>query len=118
MKILCTVAAMLFVTTSCAAATLRLTATAPTQDNAGSCLVPNLVPMGVNPALWMHFSWTGPQAGEDSVLVSPGAPVVYTRAGLLAGSYTVRAYAKDAGGAGCDTTITLLLKNPPWKPRF
>ena len=64
--------------TSCGA-TLRLSATAPTQDNDGTCTVPVLSnsPAGAQRAL--HFSWSGPVSGEDSVATTAGSPVTYTR---------------------------------------
>lgn len=98
---------------SCAA-TLRIRCTAPAQDNGAlSCTaIPILIPVG---AVWrvVHFAWSGPAAGEDSVTTTGGLTVNYARSGLPAGTYTVRAWASDSGGVGCDTTITRTLKGPP-----
>jgi hypothetical protein len=91
-------------------------ATAPLLDNdSASCttLVPVAVPVGA-PRV-MHFAWSGPASGEDSVVTTAGTLIVMNR-GVPAGTYVVRAWASDAGGPGCDTTTTIVAKAPPWKP--
>lgn len=102
--------------TSCGA-TLRLSATAPTQDNDGTCTVPALSnsPAGAQRAL--HFSWSGPVSGEDSVATTAGSPVTYTRT-VPPGVYTVRGWASGPGGVGCDTVIVVTVTAPPWRVAF
>lgn len=94
------------------AATLRLQATAPATLNAGSCSVPMLSPAPSSWAMYLHFAWSGPSAGEDSVSCLPGEPVTFTRA-VIAGTYTVRAWPSNIYGAGCDTTISRTIGDPP-----
>jgi hypothetical protein len=110
---LCTLLALLLLT-SCGA-TLRLSGTAPTQDNDGSCPVPVLVP-NVSASVWVHVAWVGASSGEDSMSVARSAPFIFTRS-VQPGSYTIRAWASDAGGASCDTLIYLVLKSPPHRPQ-
>jgi hypothetical protein len=110
---LCTLLALLLLT-SCGA-TLRLSGTAPTQDNDGSCAARVLLP-NVSPSVWIHAAWTGPQAGGDSVFVAIGAPFSIVRQ-VPAGTYTVRLWASDVAGASCDTTVTRILKGPPDRPQ-
>lgn len=100
--------------TSCGA-TLRVKATAPTNDNDGSCAAPVLYAAPAAAPRVLHFAWTGPVSGEDSVTTTAGTLVTYTR-GVPPGTYTVRAWASDAGGPGCDTTTVVVVKAPPAKP--
>jgi hypothetical protein len=116
-KILWFVIAAMVLLTSCGA-TMRVRGTAPSMDNDGTCAVPLLYPMpAVNPALKIHFAWTGPVSGEDSLAVTPGAPFTFQRSSAP-GTYSVRVWATDAGGVGCDTTITTVVKGKPDKPRM
>jgi len=102
---------------SSCAATLRLSGTAPTQDNISqSCSAPILTARGSAPVA-VHFAWSGPVTGEDSLLTVTGALITFTR-NLPAGSYLVRCWASDSGGVGCDTTLAVNLKGPPWKVRL
>ncbi len=105
---------LLVALTSCSA-TLRVKATAPTNDNDGSCAAPVLYAVPAGTARVMHFAWTGPASGEDSVATTAGTLVTYSR-GVPPGTYTVRTWASDAGGAGCDTTATVVVKAPPARP--
>ena len=98
-------------------ATLKLSATAPTQYNDGTCTLPLLIPTAASNPVRVHFAWIGPSSGEDSVSTTAGSPVSIQKQ-VPAGTYTVRAWATDAGGIGCDTTITVVLKAPPDKPRL
>lgn len=98
--------------TSCAA-TLRVNGTAPAQDNDGTCSAPSLIPRSGD--LVVHFLWTGPSAGHDSITVASGSAFQYLRPGLPEGVYTVRVWASDPGGPGCDTTVTRAISSPPWK---
>jgi hypothetical protein len=95
-------------------ASLRLQATAPAQLNGGTCALPQL---SVSPAwpMMLHFAWNGPAAGEDSVACSPGQLITWSR-GVPAGSYTIRGWASNAYGSGCDTTINKVAGDPPGKP--
>jgi hypothetical protein len=110
---LCTLLALLMLT-SCGA-TLRLSGTAPTQDNNGSCSARVLLP-NVSPSVWIHAAWTGPSSGDDSVFVAIGTPFVIAKQ-VPAGTYMVRLWASDVAGAGCDTTVTRVLKGPPDRPQ-
>lgn len=99
---------------SSCAATLSVKATAPLQDNLGTCTAPILGPRSGVTVL--HFAWTGPVSGEDSVATIAGTQVTFTKNGIPAGVYDIRAWASDAGGPGCDTTITKRFGGPPHKP--
>ncbi len=111
-------ALVLVLEASCAhTATLTVRGTAPTQDNAGTCSAPSLSAMGANPALKVFASWTGPVSGLDSLTVAPGQSFSFSRT-VPPGTYAVRAWAADAGGAGCDTSLTVTVKNAPWRPQL
>lgn len=99
---------------SCAA-TLTVRATAPIYDNLGTCSSPLLGPRtGVTV---MHFEWSGPVSGEDSVTTTAGTQIQFNKNGIPAGLYTIRAWASDAAGPSlCDTTITKRFGGPPHKP--
>jgi len=99
--------------TSCSA-TLRVGGTAPALDNAGTCASPVLATMPAGNLVTIHVQITGPAAREDSVRVVAGSPFLFAWS-VPAGTYTVRAWPSDAGGAGCDTTTTATAKNPPWR---
>jgi hypothetical protein len=97
------------------AATFVVRATAPINDNVGTCAAPLLGPRsGVTV---MHFEWTGPISGEDSVSTTAGTQVTFQKNGFPAGLYSIRAWASDLGGAGCDTTISKRFGGPPGKPQ-
>ena len=98
-------------------ATLRLRATAPTADNDGSCGAPALFAAPAGAPRVVHFQWSGPAAGEDSVSTTAGTLVSIVRT-VPPGTYTVRGWASDAGGAGCDTTLTVTVKAAPWRVAF
>jgi hypothetical protein len=100
------------------AATLKLQATAPGQDNAGTCGAPLLL-AAQGTVRTVHFAWSGPEAGEDSVVTSVNLTVILMKM-VQAGSYTVRGWATkpSIATAGCDTTITVVAQAPPWKVRF
>lgn len=98
-------------------ATLRLSATAPAQDNDGTCSTPALSSSPAGAARVVHFSWSGPAAGEDSILTTAGTPVTYS-ATVPPGVYTIRGWATGPGGVGCDTTIVRTVTAPPWRVRF
>ena len=102
--------------TSCSA-TLRLSATAPTMDNEGTCAAPELysAPNGLRRAV--HFSWTGPVSGEDSVITTPGGLATISRP-VPPGVYFVHGWASGAGGVGCDTALTVTVAAPPWRVAF
>lgn len=98
-------------------ATLAVRGTAPASDNSGTCTTPTLTGATPGATVTVHVSAIGPAAREDSLLVPAGSPFSFTWQ-VPAGAYTVRAWASDAGGIGCDTTITVAVKNPPWKVRL
>lgn len=96
-------------------ALLVVRGTAPPNDNSGSCTAPILAPrIGTTV---MHFAWSGPVAGEDSVSTSAGTLITFTR-NVPAGTYLIRAWASDGGGAGCDTSIVRHFGGPPWKTKL
>ena len=113
-RLLCLCSLSLVALGSCAA-TLTVRATAPLSDNLGTCSAPLLGPR--TGATVIHFEWQGPVSGVDSVLTTAGTQVTFTRNGIPAGTYTIRSWASDAGGAGCDTVITKRFGGPPWKPQ-
>lgn len=103
---------------SCAhGATLTISGTAPAHDNAGTCALPSLTPSPAGSLVTVFVQVTGPAVWSDSLVVAAGSPFTFTRT-VPAGTYTVRAWASDAGGAGCDTTITRTVKNPPGRVRL
>jgi len=114
MKRIAALLALLSVLLTSCAATLIVRGTAPVQDNSGTCIAPILGPR--SGATMMHFAWTGPAVGEDSISTVAGTQVTLTRNGVPAGIYTIRAWASDSGGAGCDTSIVLRFGGPPKKP--
>lgn len=97
---------------------VTVSGTAPSTDNSGTCVGPVLVPMTLpNPALKMHGRWwlaggDSINAVGDSVAVAPGAGfnLVFNAA---PGLWRIRAWAADAGGVGCDTTVTKRVVKPP-----
>lgn len=97
-----------------AAATLTVRGTAPVNDNLGTCSAPQLGTR--SGATVMHFEWSGAVNGEDSVSTAAGVQVTFSRNGIPAGTYNIRGWASDGGGAGCDTTIVRRFGGPPWKP--
>jgi len=99
------------------AATLSVRGTAPDQDNGGTCATPQLSPMLPANQLKIQLDITGPTAVRDSLTVTAGQLWSWAR-NVPAGTYLVRAWAVDAGGVGCDTTITIVTKNQPWKVRL
>lgn len=99
---------------SSCSAKLTMTASAPVADNDGTCTVPVLIAVSSGSPRMMHFSWTGPTNGEDSVSTVSGSVVSVTRT-VAPGVYTIREWASDAGGSGCDTIFTRTVKGPPWK---
>lgn len=112
---LCAAALMLF-SGPALSATLRLTATAPVYDDDGTCAEPVLLSVPAGTQRVMHFAWSGPSAGEDSVVVAAGERVSFSRQ-VPAGVYSVRAWASDVGGVGCDTTIVVDVRARPDKIR-
>ena len=112
------VALMLLPATAQAATQFTLDGTYPTSDNAGTCAAPLLVP---NPSslIKMHFRWSGTAAGEDSIAGTKGFTFTFTRQ-VPVGNYNVLAWPSDAGGAGCDTTLslTVVLDTKPQLPRI
>lgn len=111
------VASLVLVLLSSCAATLSVRGTSPTHDNAGTCTTPTLAARPPGAVVTVHVSASGPVTFEDSLTVAGGATFTFTRA-VPAGVYAVRAWASDAGGAGCDTSVTLTVKDPPWRVRF
>lgn len=94
------------------AATLNVHCTAPAASNDGSCGARLLAALPLSTSVVVHFAWTGPASGQDSVVTFPGGPVSLSRT-VPAGLYAVRAWASDSGGVSCDTTVTVAAKVPP-----
>lgn len=103
---------------SCAVAnpgTLNMRCNAPTQNNdGGTCDAPSLVPRVAADSLWIHFRWSGPSTGEDSVWVAPGASVSLPKT-VLPGSYVVSSWPSDHTGIGCVVSIQKVVTAKPWK---
>ena len=59
--------------------TLRITATAPTSDNDGPCGAPVLLAAAPLAPRMLHFRWSGPVMGEDSLAATAGNGVTLTR---------------------------------------
>ena len=96
-----------------AAGPLNLRFTMPAFENAGTCAAPVMLPMAADATLRGVYSWSGPASGSDSTYAAQGAAVSVLKY-VPSGSYTVRVHA--ARGANtwlCDTTITVVVVNPP-----
>lgn len=107
------------------AATLQVSGTTPTQYVAnGTCSAPSFASFPSPIVLTVHIWWW--QAGADSTSAAvaqdslaalvPGTPFSFSKQ-VPAGVYRIRglaAWGFDTNG--CDTTITKLVKGPPWKP--
>lgn len=115
MKRLGILLALALVLVSSCNAVMRVRATAPALDNDGTCTAPVNITIAANAPRVMHFAWSGVVSGEDSIFTTAGQPVVLVKL-VPPGAYAVRAWASDAGGPGCDTTITVTVKAPPAKP--
>ena len=103
---------------SSCSATLRLSGTAPALDNDGTCTTPALSSSPAGLARTVHFSWSGPVAGEDSIRTTVGSPFGYTVT-VPPGIYTVRGWATSPGTLpGCDTTLVKSVTAPPWRVAF
>ena len=97
-------------------ATLIIRATAPISDNSAvSCLSSPV--LGARSGFTViHFAWSGPSAGEDSITTIAGTLVTFSRGGAPAGLYTIRCWASDSAGVGCDTSMVRRFGGPPHKP--
>jgi hypothetical protein len=60
--------------------------------------------------------WAGRDTGSVWFPITPGQEVRFEQDGLSPGIYTIRAWAEDRGGIGCDTTIVDTLKSRLAKP--
>lgn len=111
--------ALLLIPASLEAATLRLTATFPGQGNDAPCGTPAILspaPAGVT-ATRLHYRWTGPAVGEDSVATAIGAlgPIAKP---VPVGAYMCTGWASWVTpdlvyAAGCPDTVTKVLYGPP-----
>lgn len=108
---------------ACCGATLTMRGTSPLYDNGAlTCTAtPLLVQEPVGAYRVVHFRWTGPVAGEDSVVAGAGSTATITRQ-VPAGTYTVCAWASDsagfvpkADGTPCDTCMVKVVKGGPHK---
>ena len=115
-KLLAVVSLGAVLLSSCAA-TLRLSATAPIQDDDRATCTATPILTARTGFTRMHFAWVGAVSGQDSLTTTAGTLVNFVRTGIPAGLYTVRAWASDSAGVSCDTTITLQLGGPPAKVR-
>lgn len=117
--ILVVIGAELLAAALAGAAVLRVSGTTPLYDNDGTCAAPVLTARAAGDSCWMHFAWSGnSRAGEDSVHAAGGQLVGMSVPGLPPGFYTVRAWASDPGGAGCDTLVMVRVRAQPWRPRI
>jgi len=117
----CVVVVLLLMFAGCSscssAATLTISGHAPGFDNAGTCAAPSLTATAPANLCTVVVQVSGPASFADSLQVVAGAPFTFTRT-VPGGTYSIRSWARDAGGSGCDTTITLTVKNPPWRVRL
>lgn len=106
-------------------ATLGMSVTAPNQyDRDTTCTAPDTIAMTLpNSNLRIHFVWTGPSSGEDSLYAPPGFPVTMFRV-VPPGTYKIVAWASEIGRRlGCRDSIYATLAGPPaparvkFKPR-
>jgi hypothetical protein len=96
-------------------------ATAPLFDNAGTCPAPILLPVSATTPRTVYLSVIqGSWSKLDSLVTTAGTlvnfPVYNPPLGTVC---TVRCWARDLGGAGCDTTLTntpSVTLLPPAKP--
>ena len=105
---------LLLIALPASAAQFTVRGKVPAQGNDSTCATPVLVAT-TTPAV-IHVRLTGAVTREDStVALVPGTPFALTFAQLPAGLYTVRGWASNPGGIGCDTTFTKLAVAPPWR---
>lgn len=98
------------------AGVLNMQCTAPTQDNdGGTCDTPRLVTRAATDSMWVHFRWSGPTAGEDSVRVAPGSVARLAPVTVPPGSYVVAAWPSDSFSVGCTVAITKVVRATLWK---
>ena len=107
---------LLLILLASTSATLIVRATAPLFDNSAvSCLSTPI--LGARSGFTvLHFAWSGPTAGEDSITTTAGSLVTLSRGGVPAGLYTIRSWASDSAGVGCDTSVVRRFGGPPHKP--
>jgi hypothetical protein len=103
-----------FLLTSSCAATPKVKLTAPLQDNAGTCAQP-VLGQTAGPGMNLFLTWSGPDTGSVWFPAAPGQVREYERQ-VKPGVYTLRSWAEDRGGVGCDTTVVDTLKSRPGKP--
>lgn len=98
------------------AATLKLSAVAPNQDNKDTtCTAPSLTAMEPTQQLKVFFAWAGYATDSAWVWAQPGQAIVMYRT-VPAGTYRVRGWATNYGKRGCDTTITVIVLETRWPP--
>jgi hypothetical protein len=110
MKGLIAVAALaLLMLTSCAA-TWTVRGTAPTQDEtSGNCVLPIFQPT-LGGLVRIRLTWTGPTSGQDSVIVAPGTPFIFSRSGP-AGNYNFSVVCADSSGnLSCPALLAKLVR--------
>ena len=123
-RILILATAGLLILTSCASTWYKLgpcQATAPVNDNAGTCLSPILLAVSLATPRTVYLSVTqGSWSKLDSLVTTAGTLVTFPAYNPPLGTLcTVRCWARDLGGAGCDTTLTsapTVSLLPPAKP--
>lgn len=117
MKRLLAIALFAAIAVSSCGASLRMSATAPSQLNDGTCSVPALLSATPGSSCYVHFRYEGPTTGEDSVLTTVGTLVSVSRT-VTPGSYRVIGWASNAGGQGCRDTIQSTVTAAPWRVTF
>jgi len=123
-RILILAALGMLILSSCASTWYKVgpwQATAPVNDNAGTCLSPILLAVSLSTPRTIYLSVVqGSWVKLDSLVTTAGTSVSFPALNPPLGTAcTVRCWARDVGGAGCDTTrtdtpiVTLL---PPARP--
>ena len=104
--------------TSAHAATLTVSFTVPTTDNAGTCDAPRDT-ISEAATAWAVVWWTSVETraalGPDSVAVERGRTYTWTRE-APPGIYLVTVVLRDDGGESCPAAISVAAKLPPSKP--
>lgn len=110
-KLLWPVLTLLLLLTSCSA-TMRVVGTSPAFERGLTC---NPSAFALSGNFMLHFSWTGPSSGEDSLSTTPGSPFSFSKQ-VPSGTYQIRAWGSNLAGAGCDTLISRSFSNTPSTP--
>ena len=105
-RALCALALLAVLVTSCAA-TLRVRGTAPDSLAEGTCARYTSYP--ATAPMWVFASVA---SFTDSVWANPGDPFTFSWQ-LPPGSYYVTAWARNAGGASCSSSVVVTATSRP-----